>query len=276
MSHFLELLALAPVQRGFFAFLVAGMTFPIVGVFIVVLDLVSLRFTLMHGALLGGVLGLLFGVDGLFVSLVVTIAIAALLGPVSARLRIDVSNVSALFMIATVAIAFLIIDKAHIAALDAFSVFWGSIYALSPADLVVVCVTAAGIVAFLVLNRPKITAVLFDRDIAFSVGVRSAALTNAIIILTGVVISVSMKLIGALLVDCLLILPALGAVSLAKSMKQLFSLSVFLGFSSSLLGFLLSLLIEIQPSQSVTFVSLLLLAVLHGAEAIHKKKGLNA
>jgi zinc transport system permease protein len=275
VSHFVELLSLAPVQRGFFAFLVAGMTFPIVGVFIVVLDLVSLRFTLMHGALLGGVLGILFGIDGLVVSLVLTIAIAALLGPASNRLRIDVSNASALFMVATIAVAFLVIDKAHIAALDAFSVFWGSIYALSSADVVVVCITAVGIVAFLVLDRSRITAVLFDSDIAFSVGVRSTVLKNFIIVVTGVVIAVSMKLIGALLVDCLLILPALGAVGLAKSMKQLFLLSVFLGFASSLFGFIVSLMIQIQPSQSVTFVSLLLLAVLYGKEAIHKKRGVN-
>jgi zinc transport system permease protein len=272
MSHILELLSLAPVQRGFFAFLVAGMTFPIVGVFIVVLDLVTLRFTLMHGALLGGVLGILFGVDGLLVSLVITVAIAALLGPASSRLRIDVSNSSALFMIATVALAFLIIDKAHIAALDAFSVFWGSIYALSPADVAIVCATAIGIVAFVCANRPRITAVLFDRDIAFSVGVKSAAFTNSIIIITGVVIAVSMKLIGALLVDCLLILPALGAVSLAKSMKQLFLMSVGLGFVSSLIGFIVSLAVQIQPSQAVTFVSIALLAVMHGGEAIKNKR----
>jgi ABC-type Mn2+/Zn2+ transport system permease subunit len=257
MSHILELLSLAPVQRGFFAFLVAGMTFPIVGVFIVVLDLVTLRFTLMHGALLGGVLGILFGVDGLLVSLVITVAIAALLGPASSRLRIDVSNSSALFMIATVALAFLIIDKAHIAALDAFSVFWGSIYALSPADVAIVCATAIGIVAFVCANRPRITAVLFDRDIAFSVGVKSAAFTNSIIIITGVVIA---------------ILPALGAVSLAKSMKQLFLMSVGLGFVSSLIGFIVSLAVQIQPSQAVTFVSIALLAVMHGGEAIKNKR----
>jgi ABC-type Mn2+/Zn2+ transport systems, permease components len=272
MNHILELIALAPVQRGFFAFLVAGMTFPIVGVFIVVLDLVTLRFTLMHGALLGGVLGILFGVDGLLVSLGITVIIASLLGPASSRLKIDISNSSALFMIATVALAFLIIDKAHIAALDAFSVFWGSIYALSPGDVVIVCLTAAMIVGFLLFNRRRITAVLFDRDIAFSVGVRSAAFINAIIVITGVVIAVLMKLIGALLVDCLLILPALGAVSLAKSMKQLFGLSVLLGFVSSLIGFIVSLVVQIQPSQAVTFVSLALLALMHGGQAIRNRR----
>jgi zinc transport system permease protein len=272
VSRILELLALAPVQRGFFAFLIAGATFPIVGVFIVILDLVTLRFTLMHGALLGGVLGILFGIDGLLVSLVITVVIAGLLGPASSKLRIDTASSSALFMIATVALAFLIIDKAHIAALDAFSVFWGSIYALSPGDLVIVCLTAAMIVAFLLTNRRRITAVLFDRDIAFSVGVRSAAFTNAIIVITGIVIAVLMKLIGALLVDCLLILPALGAVSLAKSMRQLFGLSVVLGLVSAFIGFIVSLMVQIQPSQAVTFVSLALLALMHGGEAIRNKR----
>jgi zinc transport system permease protein len=272
VNHIIELLALAPVQRGLFAFLVGGLTFPIVGVFIVVLDLVTLRFTLMHGALLGGVLGLLFGVEGLLFPLLMTTSIAILIGPVSNRMRINVSNASALFMIVTIALAFLIIDKAKIAALDAFSVFWGSIFALSSADLLVVCVTAVGIAVFLAANRTRVTAVLFDRDIAFSVGVSSVLLSNLIVIIAGIVIAVSMKLIGALLVDCLVILPALGALSLAKSMKQLFAFAAVLGFASSLVGFVLSLAIQIQPSQSVTFVAVFFMAVLHGKEFIFRKR----
>ena len=42
-----------PILRGFVALVLAGCFFPLAGVFILRLNLVTLRFTLMHAALLG-------------------------------------------------------------------------------------------------------------------------------------------------------------------------------------------------------------------------------
>ena len=42
-----------PILRGFLALVIAGCFFPAAGVFILRLNLVTLRFTLMHAALLG-------------------------------------------------------------------------------------------------------------------------------------------------------------------------------------------------------------------------------
>lgn len=276
VNTLIEFLALAPIRRGFFAFLAAGMTFPLIGLFVVVMNLFPLRFTLMHGALLGGVIGLLTGSEGILFPLIVNLLIAALLGPASDRIRLDVSNTSMLFMMGTIATAFFIIDRAHLPAMEAFSVFWGSIYALTVADLVVLYALSAAIPIFVILNRRKINAVLFDRDIAFSTGIDSRRFFYIILMLTGTVVAVSMKIVGALLTDSLLILPALAALSLAKSMRGMFVISMVFGFLSALFGFLFSLIMEVQPGPAVTLVSLVLFAGLYAIQAIQKRKGASA
>ena len=46
-----------PILRGFIALVLAGCFFPLAGVFVLRLNLVTLRFTLMHAALLGAAVG---------------------------------------------------------------------------------------------------------------------------------------------------------------------------------------------------------------------------
>jgi zinc transport system permease protein len=51
----LELLTLSPVMKGLILLMVAGVAFPVTGVYLLRLNLLPLRFMLMHGAILGGV-----------------------------------------------------------------------------------------------------------------------------------------------------------------------------------------------------------------------------
>ena len=106
--------------------------------------------------------------------------------------------------------------------------------------------------------------------------INSKAFLNVILILTGMVVAVSMKIIGAMLVDSLLILPALAALSLARSMRGMFILSVVTGFLSALLGFFISLALGTQPSPAVTFVSLFLLGIFYAISAIIDRKGVKS
>lgn len=77
MTDLLDLLALPSIQRSLLAVVVAGLCLPIAGVFIVGLDVIPLRFAMMHVALLGIALGLWVGVDGQAAGLVLCAVVAA-------------------------------------------------------------------------------------------------------------------------------------------------------------------------------------------------------
>lgn len=64
------LLQLAPVQRAGFALLLAAVGLPVIGVVIVGLDIMPVRFAMMHVALLGIAVGLLAGLDPMLCALV--------------------------------------------------------------------------------------------------------------------------------------------------------------------------------------------------------------
>jgi zinc transport system permease protein len=270
ISDFFELLSLFPIQKAFVAFIISGAVFPLVGVFAVVLNLIPLRFALMHGALLGGVVGLLFGSSSVIFPLLFCGLIVLLLGPFSERIKIGLSNSSAFFMITTVAIAFIMIDKAKISSMEAFNIFWGNIFALSIYDLVSIILLAFVIVFFIVLNFKKITAVMYDMDIAKSSGINAGLFYHIILVLTGLVVALSMKVLGAMLVDSILLLPAMGSLYFSKSIKKLFLNSALLGFVSAVSGFIVSIVFKIQPSPSVTITSVVILGCIYMRQKIKK------
>jgi zinc transport system permease protein len=242
----------------------------------VVLDLVPLRFALMHGALLGGIVGLIFKIDNILFPLCFCLVIIILLGPLSKKINISLSNISAFFMIITISIAFILIDKLNIPALEAFNIFWGNIYASSIVDIIIISILSITIIFFIIFNFKKITAVLFDFDIAYTSGIKNNFIYYFILIITGAVVALSIKIIGAMLVDCLLILPAMGSLFFSKSMKSLFINSSIIGLLSSIIGFFFSLGFKIQPSPSVTLVSVGIIFFIYVSNLIllNKKRSL--
>ncbi len=263
MINLIEILLLPPIQRALIVFLIAGISFPMVGVFIVVLNLVPLRFALMHGVLLGGVIGILLNMNNILFPLLFNLIIIILLGPFSEKFKIGLSNISAFFMITSIAFAYIIIDKANIPAMEAFSIFWGNIYALTNMDVLYVVILTIIVILFIIINFKKITAILFDMDIAYTSGINNRALYYSVLILTGIVVALSIKIIGALLADCLLLLPAMASLYFSRSIKGLFINSALIGITSALFGFIISLIFKLQPSPSVTIVSIFLILIIY-------------
>jgi zinc transport system permease protein len=273
VDSLMQLISVAPIQRAAIAFLLSGAVFPLVGVFVAVLDLVPLRFALMHGALLGGVIGLMLDLNSQWIALGVNILMVLILGPLSLRVKIGLSNVSAFMMVASIALAFLLIDISGLQAWDAFSVLWGNIYALTNLDLYVLMGLAGIIIGFIVFWHRAITAVLFDMDIAYTSGIASNRLYYFILILTGSVVAFSIKLIGALLLDSLLLLPAIAALYFARSMRQLYMLASGIGMVGSIIGFSLSMVASLQASPAVTLSVIFVIGVIWIINRFNKKKG---
>jgi zinc transport system permease protein len=256
----LSILALPPILRGFLVLLIAGSLFPLAGVFVVRLNLITLRFMLMHGTLLGGAVALAIGVDPLVLGIAVNAALILVVARLHQRTGQNLGHLVTFFMVLTIGLAFAVIYKANVPAKDTLSILWGNLYALSNAEAIATAVFAAGVTLFVLTQFRRLKALLFDREIAFSSGVHTEFLYNTVLILVGLTVAFAMNLIGALLLDALLILPAVLASFLAHSTRGLFILSAVAGLTSSVVGFFVSVAVDIPASSGVTIVAALLLA----------------
>ncbi|APE19672.1 MULTISPECIES: metal ABC transporter permease [Streptomyces] len=239
-------LQLVPVQRAGIALLLSAVGLPVIGVIIVGLDIMPVRFAMMHVALLGIAVGLLTGLDPMLCALAACALSAAGVAPM-ARAPGGLSGAMGLLMSLAIAAALLVLAVSGVNAAGAFALLWGSILSVGTADLVVLGVLAVVVPSLFWWKRRDVALLLYDRELAECSGVPVRLLTTALLVLVAVAVAGAIKLTGALLVDALTLLPALAARRLGRSLWSITLWAVGIGIAVNLTGFLLALWLDWPP-----------------------------
>jgi zinc transport system permease protein len=249
-----ELLALPVVQRSGLGLMVAGLFLPVVGVLIIGFDVLTVRFAVMHVALLGLALGLWVGIDPTLLALAMCAVAGMGIAPLAGRPG-GLSGPMGLLMTITAAAALLVLSISGVNANDAFSLLWGSILATRPADLALLVVLCVAVLTWFVHRRRDIGLLLFDREVAACSGVAVGGLTAVALLGISVSIAASIRLTGALLIDSLTILPALSARNLARSLNSMVGIAIAIGLAGNVAGFLLALALDLPPGPVLVMVA---------------------
>lgn len=252
--QFIDLFALPSVQRSAVALVVAGIAMPIVGVFIIGLDVITVRFAVMHMALFGTAVGLWAGIDPTLCALVACISTGLFLAPLSEKPG-GLAGPMSFLMTISAAAALLVLSISGVNANGAFEILWGSILAVRKQDLALIVVIAVCVLIFVTTTHHKLSILLFDRELAKCSGIRVGSLTAILLMLIAVSIGSSIRVTGALLVDSITLLPALGARNLATSLKSMIRWSVVLGLFGNVIGFVIALQLDLPPGPVLVLVA---------------------
>jgi ABC-type Mn2+/Zn2+ transport system permease subunit len=259
--NIIEFLGVPIFQRALIAAVVAGGTMSLLGIVIVIFNLTTIRFALMHFGILGGAVGLVFGANPLTAALAAIAAGALLLGPLSDKMKLDTGLIGAFFMTGSIAIAFLLFYKAGVPAQDVFSLFTGSILTLTNVDLAFIFVLGIVILLVFIIFFREIQLTLYDAEQAEWLGIPAKKIRNTLLFLTGLAIGVAMKIVGALLIDALILLSAMSAFRLARNFKQLMILTACFGILTAAGGLLFSMAFDFPTGASITLAGVLILLV---------------
>jgi ABC-type Mn2+/Zn2+ transport system permease subunit len=104
-------------------------------------------------------------------------------------------------------------------------------------------------------------AVMFHRNLAESVGINTKLFYFSVLFLTGFAVSLSLRLVGGLLVFALIINPTSTAYQFFYDFKKIIIFSPIIGVISCLAGFWLSLVADFPIGASIVVVSAIVFAV---------------
>lgn len=208
------------------------------------------------------------GFAPMVVALPVTVGAAVLLLVANERGLIKGDAAIAMLSAGALAIGYLLLNifpNANNGSLsgDVCSSLFGStsMMTLSAADVWLCVGLCAVVLGFFVLGYHRIFAVTFDQRFATATGLRASVYNFAIAVVSGVVIVLAMKLVGALLISALIIFPALSAMRLFRSFKAVMLCSAVLAVLGSLTGLLLSLLFSTPVGATVVAVHIAIFAI---------------
>jgi len=268
-----ELFSFAFMQRAFLAGLGVSVTCAILGVFLVLRRDAMIGHGLAHVTFGGVALGILLNVAPLSVALAV--AILSALGILKLKERAGLYGDTAIGIISSLgmALGIFLVSLAGGFNLDLFGYLFGNVLAIDPREVWVAFLLALAVLATLAFFYQEFLFLTFDSESARASGVRVERLDSLMAVLTAVTVVVGMKVVGILLISALLVIPAAGALQVARNFKGAMALSAVLAGLSAAGGLIAAFYLDWPPSGTIVLVSGVLFLILFASRQWVKRPG---
>jgi ABC-type Mn2+/Zn2+ transport system permease subunit len=228
------------MQRALLGGLVAVVATSLIGTWVVLRGLAFLGDALAHGVIPGIALAVLWGFSPILGAFVAALLMSGLVTVVSSRTTIREDTGIGLLFVGMLSLGIIIVSRSRSFATDVTSLLFGDVLGVTAEDIRGQVVAAAIVlVVTVVLYRPFL-ALTFNRDKAFTLGMRPALAQAALLAMLALSIVASFQAIGTLLVFGLLVGPPATAALFVHRVPAIMALAAAIGSLSVLLGLLLS------------------------------------
>ena len=214
-----------------------------------------------HSALTGIGLGIILGLrNDLVAMLVFGIIWAILICVIRQSGSASADTVISVFSSTSVAAGLLILARGgKFAKYSALLI--GDILAVTPGDLLWLLLALIGTLVFWALLYNALLLTSVDSQLARSRGIRTRLVECAFVVVVAVAVMLSIRWVGVMLINALLILPAAAGRNIAQSSRQHAVWSVVLALFSGILGLTLSYSLDTSAGASIVLVSALCYAL---------------
>lgn len=251
-----EIFELDFMVRAFGAGLLVAVIVPLIGVFLVVRRYSLMADTLAHVSLVGVAIGLLTKTHPVASAVIASTVAAVLIERLRGVKKIFAESILALFLSGSLAIAVVIISLARGLNANLLSYLFGSLSAIDSTDLYLLGALFIVVVSAVTLLYKEFFLVSFDEEIAEASGVKARALNLVMVILAAVTVSVSMRIVGVLLIGALMVIPVISARQFDRSFLRTMFLAIGFSVTSVISGLVLSYYYDLASGGTIVLVSL--------------------
>ncbi|ANE49044.1 metal ABC transporter permease [Paenibacillus swuensis] len=248
-------------QRAIIGGLLIGLAAPLLGIFLVLRRLSMIGDTLAHVSIAGVAFGFIMNIYPLAMGLVFSIVAAFGIEKLRKAYKTYAELSIAIIMSGGVALATFLFSQGKGFNLNVTSYLFGSIYTLNELDVYIVGVVTLFVVGVVFFLFKEFFLLSFDEDAAGVSGLPTRYLNMVITVLTALVISVSIKIVGALLVSALLTIPVASSLVVSKGFKHTLILAVIYSEVAVVAGLLIAGLYNYAPGATIV-LSLIAMLVL--------------
>lgn len=248
------------------AMLFASIACSVLGVIITQMNISSIGFTMTHAAFAGAAAGIFFGLDGTVAAVLASLTIAVILGPLSEKARMPTDTILGILfgMMMAVAIFFISYMQYLGTGVNTSALLFGNVVSLYREEIYALALISITAVLFVLVFFKEITAVIFNKKIAEAVGIRVRPIFYALLFMIAISVSLSLNIIGGLLLYVWLVTPAAIAYQFCSTVRDLFIVAPLVAATVSVAGAWVGLQhsLPVGPLVAVVFSGLFLLAVL--------------
>ena len=257
-THSLALVLAEPfMQRALIGGLLTGALGGLLGSVAVLRELSFFSDALGHSALLGITVGILIGVNPTLVLIPFAVVFAILVNQLVERSSLPTDALLNIVYSTSLAAAILFLSLVESYRGGIRQLLFGDILGVSSLDLIVIGMLLAAALIYLSLSLRAQVLLTLNQDLAGAVGVQTRWHRLAFIVLLAVVVAVSIKAVGVLLISAFVVIPSCAGRLLCRRFPLYVFVSSILGGTCALLGLLASGLTNLPSGPSVVMVRFL-------------------
>lgn len=257
----MEIFTLAFMQRAVITAVFISIVTPLIGNVIVLKRLSATGDALAHASLAGVAIGLCFSLSPVGTAVVFSL-ISALIIEYIRRSFPNYSEI-ATAVVLSFGVGVAAVFSGFVKNGATFNSFlFGSIVAVSTAELVsVIVLSIVVIITVLVLYR-ELLYISFDEEGAALSGVKVKTVNLIFTMLTAIVVSIAARTVGSLVISSLMIIPVACAMLISKSYKQNVILSVVFALIFTISGLMVTAFYDLKPGGTIVLIGIAVLLVI--------------
>lgn len=274
-----EMLSSPLMLRALAVAVLVGLSAPVVGTFLVARGMALMGDGIGHIALTGVALGwLAAGITGLSTdalavpgAVLVSVLGSLIIEAIRARGRTGADVALAILFYGGIAGGVLLISAAGGTTTNLTSYLFGSIATVSSADLAYTAILSAIILSLVLGLTGPLFSMAHDEEHAIASGLPVRGLNLLLAVIAALTVSVSMRVVGVLLVSAIMIVPVAIAQLLSDSFFRTMALSMAIGVAACLAGLFVTYAVPASPGATIVVILIGIYALVAVATLLRPK-----
>jgi zinc transport system permease protein len=217
---------------------------------------------LAHAAFGGVALGLLIGVEPLWIALPFTLLVSYLIIYLQNKTKVSTDAVIGIIFSVAVALGIIFLSLKREYSQDAYSYLFGSILTVSNSDLDISFILLILTVISIKLFWARWSYSTFDSELARSDRINVNKDDYILVFYIGLTTVLAIKIIGIILISAFLVIPGASSKLIAKTFRQMTVFAIIIGVSSNVAGLILSFQLDMPSGAVIIMIQALIFAFL--------------
>jgi len=257
----LEILQYEFIQNALITGILISIAAGVIGSLVVVNRITFITGGIAHSSYGGIGLAIYLGLPVLFGATVFAIITAIIIAILTLNNKKRIDSIIGIMWAFGMALGIIFVDLTPGYNVDLMSYLFGSIIAVSSADLYYMLFLDIFIISIVLIFYKEILAISYDSEFARLRGVNVKFFYTLILILVSLCVVAAIKAVGLILVIALLTIPTFVAEVFAKRLSTMMIISSFLAILFTILGLVFSYLYDISSGASIIITAVVFLIV---------------
>ncbi len=255
MTEFINLFSYDFMINALLAVIIIGPLFALLGTMIVTKKMAFFSDALGHSAFTGIAIGVIFGIVNTTISMVVfAIIFAILLNHIKKRSPQNVDTVISVFASVATAIGLAVLSFGGNFS-EYSSLLVGDILSISKPEILYLLIICIVTIVFYFFAINKLNAISINPTLAKSHRIKVQLIEDIFAVIIAVTVMLSIRWVGLLLINALLILPAASSRNISTNMREYTIYAIIFSLFSSVLGLFISYFINIATGPVIVIIA---------------------